>query len=98
MNYEMWKQSFSMCFAKTSRSNQSYRKQILQETNREVLNPGANKLQDARLDIHALGFCEQQISAFFDIQVCHPNADLYKESTPNQIYRLLENEKKRMYN
>ncbi len=71
---------------------------ILQETNREVLNPGANKLQDARLDIHALGFCEQQISAFFDIQVCHPNADLYKESTPNQIYRLLENEKKRMYN
>jgi hypothetical protein len=36
-------------------------------------------------------------SAFFDIQVCHPNAESYKELTPKQIYRMHEN-KKRVYN
>ena len=52
---------------------------------------------DARLDIHARGFWERQKSTFFDIRVCHPNADSYKDRTPEQVYRLHENEKKRMY-
>ena len=34
---------------------------------------------------------------FFDIRVCHPNADLYKELSPKQIYKLHEDEKKRKY-
>ena len=54
--------------------------------------------QDARLDVHARGFWERQRSAFFDVRVCHPNAESYKELTPKQIYRIDENEKKRMYN
>jgi hypothetical protein len=36
-------------------------------------------------------------SAFFDIQLCHQNAEYYKEFTPKQIYRMHEN-KKRLYN
>ena len=43
----------------------------------EVLNPGANKSADARLDIHARGFWEKRTTAFFDVRVCHPNADTY---------------------
>ena len=35
---------------------------------------------------------------FFDIRVCHPNADSYKDLSPKQIYRIHENEKKRKYN
>ena len=70
----------------------------LQEINGEVLNSGSNKSQDARLDVHARGFWERQRSAFFDVRVCHPNAESYKELTPKQIYRMHENEKKRMYN
>ena len=70
----------------------------LQEINGEVLNSGSNKSQDARLVVHARGFWERQRSAFFDVRVCHPNAESYKELTPKQIYRMHENEKKRMYN
>ena len=62
------------------------------------LNPGANRSLDARLDVHARGFWERQRSAFFDIRVCHPNAESYRDPTPVQIYRIHENEKKRMYN
>jgi len=29
--------------------------------------------------------------------ICHQNADSYKDLTPEQVYRLHENEKKRMY-
>ena len=61
------------------------------------LTRGTNKALDARLDIHARGFWERQRSAFFDIRVCHPNADSYKDLTPQQIYRQHENKKKRMY-
>ena len=35
---------------------------------------------------------------FFDIRVCHPNADSYRDLSPKQIYRIHENEKKRKYN
>ena len=34
---------------------------------------------------------------FFDVRVCHPNADSYRDLTPKQIYKKHENEKKRQY-
>ena len=64
---------------------------------KETLNHGANKAPEARLDIHARGFWERQRSAFFDVRVCHPNADSYRDLTPKQIYKKHENEKKRQY-
>ena len=70
---------------------------VLQEVTGETLNHGANKAPDARLDIHARGFWERQRSAFFDVRVCHPNADSYRDLTPKQIYKKYENEKKRHY-
>ena len=53
--------------------------------------------------MHALtstvrGFWERQRAAFFNIRVCHPNADSYRDLSPKQIYRIHENEKKRKYN
>ena len=38
---------------------------VLQDITGEVLNPGANKSADARLDIHARGFWEKCTSSFF---------------------------------
>ena len=63
----------------------------------EQLSRGSNKVQDARLDIPARGFWEQQRSAFFDVRVCHPNAESYKDLEPYQIYRTHEKDKKRLY-
>ena len=65
---------------------------ILQDISEERPNRGASK---ARLDIHARSFCELQRPVFFDVRVCHPNAESYKDLEPQQIYRLHENEKKR---
>ena len=70
---------------------------VLQEVTDETLNHGANKASDARLDIHARGFWERQRSAFFDVRVCHPNVDSYRDLTPKQIFKQHENEKKRQY-
>ena len=70
---------------------------VLQEVSGEALNPGSNPAPDARLDVHARGFWEKQRSAFFDVRVCHPNAESYRDLTPKQIYRMHENEKKRIY-
>ena len=70
---------------------------VLQEITGESLARGANTAPDARLDIHARGFWSRQGSTFFDVRVCHPNAESYKDLTPQQIYRQHENEKKRMY-
>ena len=42
-------------------------------------------------------FGSLQRSAFFDVRVCHPNAESYRDLEPQQIYRLHENEKKRQY-
>ena len=67
---------------------------VLQDITGEVLERGANTSQEARVDIHARGFWEMQRSAFFDIRVCHPNAELYTHLTPQQIYSKHENEKK----
>ena len=69
----------------------------LQDVTGEQLSSGSNLAKEARLDIHARGFWEQQQSAFFDIRACHPNAESYKQLEPKQIYRLHENEKKRSY-
>ena len=54
-------------------------------------------LPDVRLDIVARGFWERQRSAFFDVRICHPNADSYRDMDVNQIYRQHETEKKRQY-
>ena len=70
---------------------------VLQEVTGETINHGANKAPDARLDIHARGFWERHRSALFDVRVCHPNADSYKDLTPKQIYKKHEKEKKRQY-
>ena len=70
---------------------------ILQDISGEQLNSGSNKAKDARLDIHARGFWEPQSSAFFDVRVCHPNAESYKDREIQQIYRIHENDKKRLY-
>ena len=58
----------------------------------------ANQAPDACLDVYCRGFWERQRAAFFDIRVCHPNADSYRDLSPRQIYRVHENEKKRKYN
>ena len=63
----------------------------------EELNRGANTAPDARLDVHCRGFWERQRAGFFDIRVCHPNANSYKELSPKQIYKLHEDEKNRKY-
>ena len=70
---------------------------VLQQITGETLNRGANRALDARLDIRARGFRERQRSAFFDVRVCHPNSDSYREQNPEQIYKQHENEKKRQY-
>ena len=49
------------------------------------------------MDIHARGFWEHQRSAFVDVRIWHPNAESYKDLEPQQIYRMHENEKKRLY-
>jgi len=49
---------------------------VFQEITVEELNwGGVNPALDARLDIVARGFWEMQKSAFFDVRVCHLNAD-----------------------
>ena len=58
---------------------------VLQEVIGETLNHGANKATNVHLNIQARGFWERQRSAFFDVLVCHPNADSYRDWTPKQI-------------
>ena len=70
---------------------------VLQEVTGEVLPRGANKAPDARLDIRARGLRAREQSAFFDVRVFCPNAYSYKNLTPEQIYKLHEQDKKRLY-
>ncbi|PFX27820.1 hypothetical protein AWC38_SpisGene7494 [Stylophora pistillata] len=70
---------------------------VLQELIGVSLPSGANRPPDTRLDIHARGFCERQRSAFFDVRVCYPNADSYRDLDLKQIYKQHENEKKSLY-
>ena len=60
----------------------------LQDVTGEQLSSGSNLAKEARL-LHQ--------SAFFDMRVCHPNAESYKQLEPKHIYRLHGNEKKRSY-
>ena len=52
---------------------------VLQQITGEPLARGANIASDVRLDIHARGFWSRQGSKFFDVRVCHPNTESYKE-------------------
>ena len=70
---------------------------VLQNITGGELYRGADTAPDARLDILARGFWERQRSAFFDVRICHPNADSYRVMDLNQIYRQHETEKKRQY-
>ena len=40
---------------------------------------------------------DRDLHQFFDVRLCHPNAGSYRDLTPKQIYKKLENEKKRQY-
>ena len=70
---------------------------VFQDITGEELNSGANTVPDAPLDIMARGFWERQRSAFFDVGICHPNADSYRDMDPDQIFMQRETEKKRQY-
>ena len=48
----------------------------------EELARGTNQAPDARLDVQCRGFWERQRAAVFDIRVCHPNADSYRDLSP----------------
>ena len=47
----------------------------LQLVTDEELARGINQAPDVRLDVHCRGFWERKRAAFFDVRVCHPNAD-----------------------
>ena len=68
---------------------------VLQDITEEQLSRGSNRAQDARLDIRARGFWDPLSSSFFDVRVCHSNAESYWNQEPQQIYRIHENDKKR---
>ena len=70
---------------------------VLQELTGESLPSGAKRAPHVRLDIHARSFWKRQRSAFFDVRVCYPNADSYRDLDLKQIYKQHENEKKRLY-
>ena len=69
---------------------------VLLDITGEELNRGTNTAPDAWLDIVARGFWERQRLAF-NVRICHPNADSYRDMDPNQIYRQHETEKKHQY-
>ena len=69
----------------------------LQPLASEELSRGANTAVDARLDVHCRGFWERQRATFFDIWVCHPKVDSYKELSAKQIYKLHKDKKKQKY-
>ena len=63
----------------------------------ERLSRGSNRAQDARTDIRVRAFWDPQTSAFFDVKVCHPNAESCRDQEAQQIYRIHENDKNRLY-
>ena len=46
--------------------------------------------------MYACGFWECQRAVFFDVRVCYPSTDSYRNMEP-QVYRIHENKKKRQY-
>ena len=93
MKYAIYRPSCLTWFVTMCKLNLHYN--LLQA---KSLPEGLTKAPDARLDVHCRGFWERQRAAFFDIRVCHPNADSYRDLIHKQIYRIHENEKKRQYN
>ena len=55
---------------------------VLQGITEEQLRRGSNRAQDARLDIRVRGFWHPQSLVFFDVRVCHPNAECYRDQEP----------------
>ena len=49
------------------------------------------------MQIRVRGFWDPQSSPFFDVRVCQPNAGSYREQELQQIYRIYENDEKRLY-
>ena len=54
------------------------------------MNRGANRASNARLDISDRDFWERQRTAFFDVRVCHHNADSYRDLSLHEKSRLME--------
>ena len=54
------------------------------------MNRGANRASNARLDISDRSFWERQRTAFFDVRVCHHNADSYRDLSLHEKSRLME--------
>ena len=71
---------------------------VLKDISGEHLNRWSNKVQNARLDIHARGFWQRHRSTLFDhVRLWHPNVVSYRDLEQQQIYRIHENEKKCLY-
>ena len=68
-------------------------KPVLQDITGEELNRGASTAPDAWQG----GSGRDRGRRFFDVRICHPNADSYRDMDLNQIYRQHETEKKRQY-
>ena len=56
----------------------------------EEINRGANTAQGACLDVQCCGFWERQRVTFFDIQVCYPNANSYKNWVQSKSTNCME--------
>ena len=71
----------------------------LQPLSGEILNLGsANREDEARLDISARGFWNQNEMAFFDVRVFNPFAKSYMNSSLDALFKSNERAKKREYN
>ena len=64
----------------------------------ELLNPGANVEDEARLDVSARGFWQNGQRAFFDVKVFNPFAPTHTKITLQKAFDNNEREKKRGYN
>jgi hypothetical protein len=72
---------------------------ILQPLTGELLlQKTAIRTNDARSDIRARGFWTEQQNAFFDIRVFYPHAVSYLSKDLGNLYKTIEQEKKRQYN
>ena len=70
----------------------------LQPLTGEVLPPGSNVENEARLDIAARGFWQDCEMAFFDVRVFNPFARSHLRNNLDSVFRTNENSKKRAYN
>ena len=64
----------------------------------ELLPPGSNTKDGARLDVSARGIWTPLARAFLDIRVCNPQAQTNRSKSIAQMYSSHENQKKREYN